>query len=39
MPPLAAGIICYMAFLLLGSVGFFSALTFVKYIYRSITCD
>mmetsp|Transcript_10305 Transcript_10305/g.24091 ORF Transcript_10305/g.24091 Transcript_10305/m.24091 type:complete len:597 (+) Transcript_10305:111-1901(+) len=32
-------VVCYAAFLLLGTVGFFSAHMFVRYIYRSIKCD
>ncbi len=31
--------VCYGAWLMLGTVGFFSSLQFVKYIYRSIKCD
>lgn len=31
--------VCYGAFLVLGAVGFFSSLWFVRYIYRSIKCD
>uniref|UniRef100_A0A7S0N4S3 Transmembrane 9 superfamily member n=1 Tax=Cryptomonas curvata TaxID=233186 RepID=A0A7S0N4S3_9CRYP len=33
------GMVCYGAWLMLGTVGFFSSLQFVKYIYRSIKCD
>ncbi|XP_027152936.1 transmembrane 9 superfamily member 2-like [Coffea eugenioides] len=31
--------ICYGLFLLLGTVGFFASLLFVRYIYSSIKCD
>jgi hypothetical protein len=38
--PLLLGLqVCYGAWLMLGSVGFFSSFQFVKYIYRSIKCD
>ena len=30
---------CYAFALLLGSVGFISSLTFVRYIYQSVKCD
>mmetsp|Transcript_19511 Transcript_19511/g.54326 ORF Transcript_19511/g.54326 Transcript_19511/m.54326 type:complete len:583 (-) Transcript_19511:43-1791(-) len=33
------GLVCYGAWLMLGTVGFFSSMQFVKYIYRSIKCD
>jgi len=33
------GIVCFGAWIMLGTVGFYSSLTFVKYIYRSIKCD
>ena len=32
-------IVCLGFFLMLGAVGFASALTFIKYIYRAIKCD
>eukprot|EP00741_Cyanophora_paradoxa_P014285 tig00020780_g13777.t1 len=31
--------ICYGFFLLLGSIGFYSSLVFVKHIYKAIKCD
>ena len=31
--------VSYGAFLMLGTIGFFSAHMFVRYIYRSIKCD
>ena len=30
---------CYACWLMLGALGFFSALAFVRYIYKSIKCD
>ena len=30
---------CYVFFLMLGSVSFFSSLTFVRYIYRNLKMD
>ena len=33
------GMVCFGAWLMLGTIGFYSSLTFVKYIYRSIKCD
>jgi len=33
------GLLCYALFLMLGTVGFFASLTFVKEIYRSIKSD
>jgi len=32
-------LVCYIFFLMLGTVGFFSSLKFVKYIYRNIKMD
>mmetsp|Transcript_5318 Transcript_5318/g.8225 ORF Transcript_5318/g.8225 Transcript_5318/m.8225 type:complete len:589 (+) Transcript_5318:70-1836(+) len=32
-------VICYGFFLMLGAIGFFSSLTFVRHIYRTIKCD
>ena len=33
------GMLCYSLFLMLGAIGFYSSLTFVRQIYRSIKCD
>mmetsp|Transcript_1699 Transcript_1699/g.4580 ORF Transcript_1699/g.4580 Transcript_1699/m.4580 type:complete len:587 (-) Transcript_1699:241-2001(-) len=32
-------VVCYAFFLMLGSVGFISSLTFVRHIYRAIKCE
>lgn len=33
------GLLCYAVFLMLGTVGFYASLSFVRQIYRSIKCD
>ena len=33
------GLLCYGLFLMLGAVGFFASMIFVRQIYRSIKCD
>eukprot|EP00695_Tsukubamonas_globosa_P002905 TRINITY_DN4126_c0_g1_i1.p3 TRINITY_DN4126_c0_g1~~TRINITY_DN4126_c0_g1_i1.p3 ORF type:complete len:82 (-),score=30.41 TRINITY_DN4126_c0_g1_i1:34-279(-) len=33
------GLICYGLFLMLGTVGFYSSLVFVKKIYKAVKCD
>lgn len=33
------GVLCYALFLMLGAVGFYASLVFVRQIYRSIKCD
>ena len=33
------GMLCYAVFLMLGAVGFYASLTFVRQIYKSIKCD
>jgi hypothetical protein len=33
------GLLCYALFLVLGTVGFFASLSFVRQIYRTIKCD
>lgn len=32
-------LVCYMFFLMLGAVSFFSTLTFVRYMYRNLKMD